>query len=103
MYAHNFHIHEVSFRVLDVDGAPPPAYMTGPKDTVYVPGKTTVRLAVHFGHHTDLAMPYAPLPRAHLGWVCRASALRKMVPMSAGSGAVKTPPPVVPTICWSGP
>jgi len=58
VYAHNFHIHEVAFRVLDVDGAPPPAYLAGPKDTVYVPGKSTVRLAVEFGHHIDPTTPY---------------------------------------------
>ncbi|MBA9002176.1 multicopper oxidase family protein [Thermomonospora cellulosilytica] len=58
VYAHNFHIHEVAFRVLDVKGSPPPAYASGHKDTVYVPSKSTVRLAVQFGHHTDPASPY---------------------------------------------
>ncbi|HEX2316351.1 MAG TPA: multicopper oxidase domain-containing protein [Thermomonospora sp.] len=58
VYAHNFHIHEVAFRVLDVKGAPPPVYASGPKDTVYVPSKSKVRLAVQFGHHTDPAFPY---------------------------------------------
>ncbi|WP_218010087.1 multicopper oxidase family protein [Actinomadura kijaniata] len=58
VYAHNFHIHEVAFRVLDVAGSPPPAYTNGHKDTVYVPSKSTVRLAVQFGHHTDPASPY---------------------------------------------
>jgi FtsP/CotA-like multicopper oxidase with cupredoxin domain len=58
VYSHNFHIHEVAFRILDVDGGPPPAYATGPKDTVYVPGRSTVRLAVHFGHHVDPHTPY---------------------------------------------
>ena len=50
-HAHNFHIHGVSFRVLDVDGAPPPAHLAGSKDTVYVPKRVTVRLAGRFGHH----------------------------------------------------
>ncbi|NUT34768.1 MAG: multicopper oxidase domain-containing protein [Hamadaea sp.] len=58
VYAHNFHIHEVAFQVLAVDGAPPPAYASGPKDTVYVPGKSKVRLAVEFGNHTDPNWPY---------------------------------------------
>ncbi|GAA3212482.1 multicopper oxidase domain-containing protein [Dactylosporangium siamense] len=58
VYAHNFHIHEVAFRVLDVNGKQPPAYLQGPKDTVFVPGKSTVRLAVQFGHHTDPTAPY---------------------------------------------
>lgn len=58
VYAHNFHIHEVAFQVLDVAGKKPPAYMGGRKDTVYVPPKSTVRLAVQFGRFTDPAMPY---------------------------------------------
>jgi suppressor of ftsI len=58
VYAHNFHIHEVAFRVLDIGGEQPPAWMQGPKDTVFVPAKTTVRLAVEFGTHTDPVSPY---------------------------------------------
>ncbi|WP_157547772.1 multicopper oxidase family protein [Micromonospora sp. ATCC 39149] len=57
-YAHNFHIHEVAFHVLDVNGQPPPAYQAGPKDTVFVPKKAKVRLAVRFGRHTDPLTPY---------------------------------------------
>ncbi|MFI7058158.1 multicopper oxidase family protein [Streptosporangium canum] len=58
VYAHNFHIHEVAFQVLDVDGEKPPAYASGHKDTVYVPPKSTVRLVVQFGRFTDPATPY---------------------------------------------
>jgi FtsP/CotA-like multicopper oxidase with cupredoxin domain len=58
VYAHNFHIHEVAFQVLDVDGEKPDAYASGHKDTVYVPPKSTVRLAVQFGRFTDPATPY---------------------------------------------
>ncbi|MEU4428270.1 multicopper oxidase domain-containing protein [Actinoplanes sp. NPDC024001] len=57
-YAHNFHIHEVAFRVLEVNGQPPPAYQAGPKDTVFVPKLAKVRLAVRFGRHTDPLTPY---------------------------------------------
>ncbi|MFE7233613.1 multicopper oxidase family protein [Streptomyces sp. NPDC057596] len=57
-FSHNFHIHEVVFRVLDIDGERPPEHLRGPKDTVYVPGKTKVRLAVEFGRHTDPRTPY---------------------------------------------
>ena len=57
-YAHNFHIHEVSFRILTVDGAPPPEDQRGPKDTVFVPKKAKVRLAVEFGPHADASAPY---------------------------------------------
>ncbi|MEV6599738.1 multicopper oxidase domain-containing protein [Actinoplanes sp. NPDC051346] len=57
-FAHNFHIHEVAFRVLDVDGVAPAAYQAGPKDTVFVPKKAKVRLAVQFGGYTDPLSPY---------------------------------------------
>ncbi|GAB3497135.1 multicopper oxidase family protein [Nocardiopsis coralliicola] len=56
--AHSFHIHDVAFQVMDIDGAPPPAYLAGRKDTVQVPPGTTVRLAVQFGDHTDPETPY---------------------------------------------
>ncbi|GAA4946997.1 multicopper oxidase family protein [Actinoplanes utahensis] len=57
-YAHNFHIHEVSFRILDIDGSPPPPYQAGPKDTVFLPKNANARLLVHFGPHTDPLTPY---------------------------------------------
>lgn len=55
---HNFHIHDVAFGILDIDGAPPPAHLRGPKDTVFLPEDTKVRLAVEFGDHTDPTTPY---------------------------------------------
>ncbi|MGW3497922.1 multicopper oxidase family protein [Streptomyces sp. NPDC001020] len=58
VYSHNFHIHEVAFQVLEMDGHAPPAYAAGYKDTVFVPGKSKVKLAVQFGTHTDPASPY---------------------------------------------
>jgi suppressor of ftsI len=57
-FAHNFHIHEVAFRVFDVNGTPPPAYQAGPKDTVFIPKHATVRLAVQFGGYPDPLAPY---------------------------------------------
>ncbi|MEV6907331.1 multicopper oxidase domain-containing protein [Amycolatopsis sp. NPDC051071] len=57
-YAHNFHLHEVAFRVLEINSAPPPAYLSGLKDTVYVPKLAKVKLAVEFGHHVDPSVPY---------------------------------------------
>ncbi len=55
---HSFHIHEVAFQILDIDGEPPPPYARGRKDTVYLPPGSTVRLAGHFGPHTDPDHPY---------------------------------------------
>jgi len=57
-FSHNFHIHEVAFRIVEVNGAPPPAYQQGPKDTVFVPRSSKVRLAVQFGHFSDPTLPY---------------------------------------------
>lgn len=50
---HNFHIHDAVFQVLDINGKKPPIYARGRKDTVYIPGGATVRIAVQFGEYTD--------------------------------------------------
>jgi FtsP/CotA-like multicopper oxidase with cupredoxin domain len=55
---HNFHIHGVQFQVLDINGAPPPAYLRGWKDTVATPAGSTTRLLVPFGTYTDPDVPY---------------------------------------------
>lgn len=58
VYSHNFHIHDAAFTVLEVDGRAPPAFARGRKDTVFVPQRSTVRLAVAFGDHADPMSPY---------------------------------------------
>ncbi|MBF9127926.1 multicopper oxidase domain-containing protein, partial [Plantactinospora sp. S1510] len=55
---HNFHVHGAAFQVLDADGEPPAPYLTGEKDTVYVPPGTTIRLRVRFLAHSDVRSPY---------------------------------------------
>jgi FtsP/CotA-like multicopper oxidase with cupredoxin domain len=55
---HNFHIHDVQFRIVDYDGEPPPPRLAGPKDTVFIPPRTTARLAVRFSDYTDPTTPY---------------------------------------------
>lgn len=55
---HNFHVHDGSFRVLSVDGAPPAPDQAGYKDTVYVAPRSTVRLLVRFTDYADPRMPY---------------------------------------------
>jgi FtsP/CotA-like multicopper oxidase with cupredoxin domain len=55
---HNFHVHDVQFRVLEVNGKEPPAALRGPKDTVFVPSGTTVRLAMRFDGPADPNTPY---------------------------------------------
>lgn len=55
---HNFHIHGVSFAVLDYAGEEPPPHLGGLKDTVYVPPDQTVRLLVRFPDYPDPDSPY---------------------------------------------
>ncbi len=55
---HNFHVHNVQFRVLSEQGQPPPPERAGLKDTVYVPPWTTTRILVKFTDYTDRNWPY---------------------------------------------
>ncbi|MEU0494532.1 multicopper oxidase domain-containing protein [Mycobacterium sp. NPDC006124] len=57
-WPHNFHVHDTQFRIIDVDGAPPPPHLAGYKDTVYAPPGRAIRLAVRFGDYTDPTSPY---------------------------------------------
>ncbi|MBP2193440.1 multicopper oxidase family protein [Nocardia goodfellowii] len=63
---HNFHVHGVQFRVLSVNGAPPPAQLSGAKDTVFVAPNSTVRLALRFDGPADPQTPY--MYHCHLLW-----------------------------------
>jgi len=55
---HNFHVHDVQFQVLDVDGRRPGPELSGWKDTVFMPPGRTVRLAMRFTDYTDADTPY---------------------------------------------
>ncbi|MEV6061405.1 multicopper oxidase domain-containing protein [Nocardia asteroides] len=57
-WPHNFHVHDVQFQVLAIDGNPPPPALSGWKDTVYTPPGATYTLAMHFADHTDPTFPY---------------------------------------------
>ncbi|MET7772772.1 multicopper oxidase domain-containing protein [Nocardia sp. NPDC005366] len=63
---HNFHVHDVRFRALTVNDAPPPPELAGPKDTIFVPPNTTVRLAMSFDGPADPNAPY--MYHCHLLW-----------------------------------
>ena len=56
--AHPFHIHDVQFYILDINGLAPPANMAGRKDVVGVPSQQTVRFITKFENFTDHMMPY---------------------------------------------
>ncbi|MFG3495362.1 multicopper oxidase family protein [Streptomyces sp. NPDC047928] len=55
---HNFHVHDVQFRVVDVDGREPGPELRGRKDTVAVPLGSTVRIALRFDGPSDPGTPY---------------------------------------------
>lgn len=55
---HNFHVHGVSFTVLDIDGREPPAYMASKKDTVLIPPRAEVNLLVEFPSLSNEGWPY---------------------------------------------
>ncbi|MDP8969294.1 MAG: multicopper oxidase domain-containing protein [Actinomycetota bacterium] len=55
---HNFHVHDVRFQVLDLDGNKPPAHLSGWKDTVYLRPGSSARLIMRFTDYTDPSFPY---------------------------------------------
>jgi len=56
--AHPFHIHDVQFYILDINGATPPANMQGRKDVVLVPPMQTVRFIAAFEDFANDTIPY---------------------------------------------
>ncbi|MCP2265683.1 multicopper oxidase family protein [Promicromonospora thailandica] len=63
---HSFHVHDVQFRILSVDGDPPPPALAGPKDTVYLEPNRTYRLLMRFEDYTDPDVPY--MFHCHMLW-----------------------------------
>lgn len=57
-WPHNFHVHDVQFQILDVDGRTPPPHLRGLKDTVYTPPGSRVRVALQWSEYTDPTFPY---------------------------------------------
>ncbi|MFF5922554.1 multicopper oxidase family protein [Streptomyces flavochromogenes] len=55
---HSFHVHDVHFQVLTVDGRTPPAHLAGWKDTVLLPPGTSMRLIMRFADYADPGSPY---------------------------------------------
>lgn len=58
MIAHPFHIHDIEFFVLDINGIPPPPQHQGLKDVFLVQPKDTVRFITKFTTFTDANVPY---------------------------------------------
>ncbi|WP_069166120.1 multicopper oxidase family protein [Nocardia altamirensis] len=86
---HNFHIHDVQFRVLTRNGGRPPAELTGPKDTVFLPPNATVELAMRFDGPADPNIPY--MYHCHLLWHEDLGMMGQFVVVEPG-GAPGVPP-----------
>lgn len=56
--AHNFHVHDVQFQVLTVDGAAPPPQLGGWKDTLYLPPGVEFEIVARFSRYADPDTPY---------------------------------------------
>jgi suppressor of ftsI len=57
-FPHNFHIHDVQFQVISINGQAPPPELSGWKDTVYVQPHGEYRLVMRFEDYTDPDSPY---------------------------------------------
>ncbi|KAA0080805.1 copper oxidase [Mycolicibacterium sp. P9-64] len=57
-WPHNFHVHDVQFQIVAIDGDPPPPQLSGWKDTVYAEPGRTLTLAMRFADYTDPTHPY---------------------------------------------
>lgn len=57
-FPHNFHIHDVQFQVLDIDGEAPAPHLRGWKDTVLLQPHKEHRLIMRFSDYTNPDVPY---------------------------------------------
>lgn len=55
---HNFHVHDVQFQILDIDGREPPPHLRGWKDTVWLPRGQQFRLIMTFTGYASDEWPY---------------------------------------------
>ena len=58
LVAHPFHIHDIQFFVLDINGNPPPPQYEGLKDVILVEPGDTVRFITQFITFSDFFVPY---------------------------------------------
>ncbi|MBT3216675.1 MAG: multicopper oxidase domain-containing protein [Candidatus Marinimicrobia bacterium] len=57
--AHPFHIHDVQFNILEINGVAPPPHMQGWKDVVLVPSQNgTAKFITKFEDFSDTSVPY---------------------------------------------
>lgn len=58
IFAHPFHIHDVEFYILTINGATPPAEQRGWKDVILVKSNQTVRFIARFDDYADPEHPF---------------------------------------------
>lgn len=58
LVAHPFHIHDVEFYVVDINGVPPPPFERGKKDVVLVMPGDSVRFITKFETFANATIPY---------------------------------------------
>ncbi|GAA5198391.1 multicopper oxidase domain-containing protein [Microbacterium jejuense] len=63
---HSFHVHDMQYRILSIDGSPPPARLAGYKDTIALAADREYRLLVRFDDYADPTTPY--MYHCHLLW-----------------------------------
>lgn len=63
---HSFHVHDMQYRVLSIDGEAPPARLAGYKDTIALESNREYRLLVRFDDYADPTTPY--MYHCHLLW-----------------------------------
>ena len=63
---HSFHVHDTQFRIVSIDGSPPPPRLGGWKDTIALEWNREYRLLVRFDDYADPSTPY--MYHCHLLW-----------------------------------
>ncbi len=59
MISHPFHIHDIQFNILEINGAPPPLHMQGWKDVVLVPAQMgSAKFITKFEDFADPVIPF---------------------------------------------
>jgi len=59
MIAHPFHIHDIQFNILEINGAAPPPHQAGWKDVVLVPAQMgTAKFIAKFEDFADPVIPF---------------------------------------------
>ncbi|MEV0437098.1 multicopper oxidase domain-containing protein [Nocardia sp. NPDC050413] len=86
---HNFHVHDVQFRITEYSGGPPPPELTGAKDTVFLPPNTTARLVLRFDGPADPDTPY--MYHCHLLWHEDQGMMGQFVVVEPGQAAATLP------------